>query len=26
MALYAAARQVLHNGMRILGLSPVQRM
>lgn len=25
MALYAAARQVLHNGMRVLGLSPVQR-
>ncbi|KAF5864541.1 Arginyl-tRNA synthetase [Aspergillus alliaceus] len=26
MALYEAARQVLHNGMRVLGLSPVQRM
>ncbi|KAJ5949277.1 Arginine--tRNA ligase cytoplasmic [Penicillium verhagenii] len=26
MALYAAARQVLHNGMRVLGLNPVQRM
>jgi arginyl-tRNA synthetase len=25
MALYEAARQVLHNGMRVLGLSPVQR-
>lgn len=25
MALYAAARQVLHNGMRVLGLSPVER-
>ncbi|KAL5333255.1 hypothetical protein BJX70DRAFT_403786 [Aspergillus crustosus] len=25
LALYEAARQVLHNGMRILGLSPVQR-
>lgn len=25
MALYAAARQVLHNGMRVLGLSPVDR-
>jgi arginyl-tRNA synthetase len=26
MALYEAARQVLHNGMRVLGLSPVERM
>ncbi|KAJ5662793.1 Arginine--tRNA ligase cytoplasmic [Penicillium macrosclerotiorum] len=26
MALYAAARQVLNNGMRVLGLSPVERM
>ncbi|PYI08516.1 arginyl-tRNA synthetase, cytoplasmic [Aspergillus sclerotiicarbonarius CBS 121057] len=26
MALYESARQVLHNGMRILGLSPVNRM
>lgn len=26
MALYAAARQVLWNGMRLLGLSPVERM
>ncbi|KAJ5108117.1 Arginine--tRNA ligase cytoplasmic [Penicillium angulare] len=26
MALYAAARQVLHNGMRVLGLNPVERM
>ncbi|KAF9884886.1 hypothetical protein FE257_000953 [Aspergillus nanangensis] len=26
MALYESARQVLHNGMRVLGLSPVQRM
>ncbi|KAF7595358.1 Arginyl-tRNA synthetase [Aspergillus hancockii] len=26
MALYEAARQVLNNGMRVLGLSPVQRM
>ena len=25
MALYEAARQVLHNGMKLLGLSPVQR-
>ena len=25
MALYEAARQVLHNGMRILGLNPVER-
>lgn len=25
MALYEAARQVLHNGMRLLGLNPVQR-
>lgn len=25
MALYACARQVLHNGMRVLGLSPVER-
>ena len=25
MALYEAARQTLHNGMRLLGLSPVQR-
>ncbi|KAJ5585567.1 Aminoacyl-tRNA synthetase class 1a anticodon-binding [Penicillium hispanicum] len=25
MALYAAARQVLNNGMRVLGLSPVER-
>lgn len=25
MALYTAARQVLHNGMRVLGLSPVER-
>ena len=25
MALYEAARQVLHNGMRLLGLSPVDR-
>lgn len=26
MALYASARQVLNNGMRVLGLSPVQRL
>ncbi|KAK2756698.1 hypothetical protein FQN54_005144 [Arachnomyces sp. PD_36] len=26
MALYESARQVLHNGMRLLGLSPVSRM
>ena len=26
MALYDAARQVLNNGMRVLGLNPVQRM
>ncbi|EKV06587.1 Arginyl-tRNA synthetase [Penicillium digitatum] len=26
MALYASARQVLNNGMRVLGLSPVERM
>lgn len=26
LALYEAARQVLHNGMRLLGLSPVDRM
>lgn len=26
MALYASARQVLNNGMRVLGLNPVQRM
>ncbi|MCJ1310586.1 hypothetical protein MMC25_004251 [Agyrium rufum] len=26
MALYEAARQVLNNGMRLLGLSPVERM
>ncbi|KAL2358927.1 hypothetical protein BJ546DRAFT_32783 [Cryomyces antarcticus] len=26
MALYTAARQVLNNGMRLLGLSPVERM
>lgn len=26
MALYEAARQVLHNGMRLLGLSPVERL
>jgi arginyl-tRNA synthetase len=26
LALYESARQVLHNGMRILGLSPVRRM
>jgi hypothetical protein len=26
MALYAAARQVLHNGMRVLGLNPVERL
>ncbi|KAM5448835.1 arginyl-tRNA synthetase [Microsporum canis] len=26
MALYESARQVLHNGMRLLGLNPVQRM
>jgi arginyl-tRNA synthetase len=26
MALYAAARQVLQNGMKLLGLSPLQRM
>jgi hypothetical protein len=26
MALYASARQVLNNGMRILGLSPVERL
>ncbi|KAG7007802.1 hypothetical protein G7Y79_00008g024400 [Physcia stellaris] len=26
MALYEAARQVLHNGMRLLGLNPVERM
>lgn len=25
LALYTAARQVLYNGMRVLGLSPVQR-
>lgn len=25
MALYAAARQVLHNGMKMLGLNPVER-
>ena len=25
MALYEAARQVLHNGMKLLGLSPVER-
>jgi arginyl-tRNA synthetase len=25
MALYAAARQVLYNGMKLLGLSPVDR-
>lgn len=25
MALYEAARQVLHNGMRLLGLNPVDR-
>ena len=25
MALYEAARQVLHNGMRLLGLNPVER-
>ena len=25
MALYEATRQVLHNGMRILGLNPVER-
>lgn len=25
MALYEAARQTLHNGMRLLGLSPVER-
>ena len=25
MALYEASRQVLHNGMRLLGLSPVER-
>lgn len=25
MALYDAARQVLNNGMRLLGLSPVER-
>lgn len=25
MALYAAARQVLNNGMKLLGLSPVER-
>jgi arginyl-tRNA synthetase len=26
LALYVAARQVLNNGMRMLGLSPVERM
>ncbi|KAJ5335956.1 uncharacterized protein N7506_003978 [Penicillium brevicompactum] len=26
MALYASARQVLNNGMRVLGLNPVERM
>lgn len=26
MALYEAARQVLNNGMRLLGLSPVERL
>ncbi|PLB40267.1 arginine--tRNA ligase [Aspergillus candidus] len=26
LALYASARQVLNNGMRVLGLSPVERM
>jgi len=26
MALYFAARQVLNNGMRVLGLSPLERM
>ncbi|EZF33202.1 arginine-tRNA ligase [Trichophyton interdigitale H6] len=26
MALYESARQVLHNGMRLLGLNPVKRM
>ncbi|KAJ5908792.1 Arginine--tRNA ligase cytoplasmic [Penicillium taxi] len=26
MALYYSARQVLHNGMRLLGLNPVERM
>jgi arginyl-tRNA synthetase len=26
LALYTAARQTLNNGMRILGLSPVERM
>ncbi|RAH48616.1 arginine--tRNA ligase [Aspergillus brunneoviolaceus CBS 621.78] len=26
MALYESARQVLHNGMRVVGLSPVNRM
>ena len=26
MALYESARQVLYNGMRVLGLSPVDRM
>ncbi|KAA6411423.1 MAG: arginyl-tRNA synthetase [Lasallia pustulata] len=26
MALYEAARQVLNNGMRLLGLNPVERM
>ena len=25
MALYTAARQVLHNGMKLLGLNPVER-
>jgi len=25
MALYTCARQVLHNGMRLLGLTPVER-
>ena len=26
LALYGAARQVLYNGMRLLGLTPVERM